>query len=863
MADVFKLSHTAAQIDSKLNEIDNLAKKSELPTKVSQLANDKEFATETYVEAKIAEIPTPDVSGQIGTHNTSTSAHNDIRLLIESLTTRLNTLANSDDTTLDQMSEIVAFIKSNKTLIEGVTTSKVNVSDIINNLTTNVSNKPLSAAQGVALKALIDALDSELNNAATKTDLSNAISKAVLYTEQSLTDAQKAQVIENIGAISQDDIPDIPTDWFGTGVSIPSGSDLDTYKTPGKYYVGSTSIAASIINAPVTNTNYALYVLQRTSQGVVTQMIITLSAKIYVRSTPASGVFSDWQECVTKTMLDSYAKKSETYSKNTNEIGYVTPQMFGAKADGVTDDTAAIQSALDASSFVYIPDGTYMINGDQAGFGDRTSGGIKPNNGQIILMSNNATLKAITNSTGFYNVINIYNVENVRIIGGKIEGERDTHNGTYGEFGYGISVRAAENVTIDGVESFDHWGDSICIGYDGATERVNCNNVNIQNCKLHNSRRQGISIVGGSNITIRDCEIYNINGTAPQHGIDIEPDGDYGYAKNVVIDNCYIHDCVEGSIVLANVTNIIENVKINNCILDKVTILEAAENVSLYNNNIYYMISSHKKLLITNCTISKFTTTSGNTEFNNCRFINKDHTETIGVYTDRYPNIISEYMIFNNCYFEPNSSELRLILVGSFTESDDKLPVQLLKFNNCIFNIANSSDLLWNRYAFKDIVFDGCDITFSTAPYSVFNTHKITTSSKFTIRNTNLKYTGKASYLIDMNICPNITIDLNNNTFPTYGNFMYCTSSGTPGGTIRLFNNIMNSTNIIGTHNFNVIEANSVDTTPTANSKNLITSGAVKTIADAVSKKVDNTNVENWVFTYEDGSTVTKKVVLL
>ena len=126
-------------------------------------------ATTTYVDQKIAAIPTPDVSGQINTHNTNTSAHNDIRELITGLTTRLNTLADSDDTTLDQLSEIVAYIKNNKSLIDGITTSKVNVADIIDNLTTNVSNKPLSAAQGVALKALIDAITvptkvSELTN---------------------------------------------------------------------------------------------------------------------------------------------------------------------------------------------------------------------------------------------------------------------------------------------------------------------------------------------------------------------------------------------------------------------------------------------------------------------------------------------------------------------------------------------------------------------------------------------------------------------------------------------------------------------------------------------------------------------------
>lgn len=97
-------------------------------------------------------------SAEISTHNSNSSAHNDIRLLIENLSTRLNSIADSDDTTLDQMSEIVSYIKNNKDLIDAITTSKVNVSDIINNLTTNVANKPLSAAQGVAIKALIDAI---------------------------------------------------------------------------------------------------------------------------------------------------------------------------------------------------------------------------------------------------------------------------------------------------------------------------------------------------------------------------------------------------------------------------------------------------------------------------------------------------------------------------------------------------------------------------------------------------------------------------------------------------------------------------------------------------------------------------------
>lgn len=95
-------------------------------------------------------------SSAVSGHNTSTDAHNDIRLRIAELANRLNALANSTDEDLDQMAEVVAYIKANKTLIDAITTSKVSVADIVDNLATNVANRPLSAAQGVALKALID-----------------------------------------------------------------------------------------------------------------------------------------------------------------------------------------------------------------------------------------------------------------------------------------------------------------------------------------------------------------------------------------------------------------------------------------------------------------------------------------------------------------------------------------------------------------------------------------------------------------------------------------------------------------------------------------------------------------------------------
>jgi len=123
-----------------------------------QIAANKEAIEELQKNGAGGGDPAGTASAAVNEHNTDDGSHEDIRQLIVGLSNRLNTLADSDDTTLDQLSEIVAYIKSNKSLIDSITTGKVSVSDIVDNLTTNVNSKPLSAAQGVKLKQLIDAI---------------------------------------------------------------------------------------------------------------------------------------------------------------------------------------------------------------------------------------------------------------------------------------------------------------------------------------------------------------------------------------------------------------------------------------------------------------------------------------------------------------------------------------------------------------------------------------------------------------------------------------------------------------------------------------------------------------------------------
>lgn len=159
----------------------------ELPNAI----NDALAQAKNYTDTAISNIPEVDLNGYatetyvntaVSTHNTSNSAHNDIRLLISDLTTKVNNFLDVDDTTTDQLSELIALIQANANDIESITSGKVNVTDIINNLTTNSSNKVLSAAQGVVLKGLIDALDT---NKLNTSELTSAINTALNTAKES------------------------------------------------------------------------------------------------------------------------------------------------------------------------------------------------------------------------------------------------------------------------------------------------------------------------------------------------------------------------------------------------------------------------------------------------------------------------------------------------------------------------------------------------------------------------------------------------------------------------------------------------------------------------------------------------------
>ena len=191
----------------------------------------------------------------------------------------------------------------------------------------------------------------------------------------------------------------------------------------------------------------------------------------------------------------------------------------GALGDGVHDDTAAIQAAINSlptsGGTVVIPAGKYMINALKS---------INLRSHVRLQLDPSAQLVAIPNSSERYYIVRAYKVNNVEIVGGQIIGDRANHKGSTGEWGYGINITASKNVNVRNVRVSNAWGDGLLIGASGSGSTVvPSTDVTIDNVVSTNNRRQGLSILPSQRVYIVNSTFSNTNGTKPEAGIDVEP----------------------------------------------------------------------------------------------------------------------------------------------------------------------------------------------------------------------------------------------------------------------------------------------------------------------------------------------------
>ncbi|MCI0996061.1 putative Ig domain-containing protein [Pseudomonas corrugata] len=212
-------------------------------------------------------------------------------------------------------------------------------------------------------------------------------------------------------------------------------------------------------------------------------------------------------------------------------------QNFGAKGDGITDDTAAIQAAIDAAAAagggqVYVPAGTYIV-----------SAGEEPSDGCLMLKSNvhlygdgmgETTVKVADGSdTKITGVIRSAYGEETHDFGISqltIDGNRDHTTGKIdgwfngyipGEEGYD------SNVTIDSVEIKDCSG----YGFDPHEQTVN---MVIKNSVSHGNGLDGFVADFLSDSTFENNVAYDND----RHGFNVVTSThDFTLTNNVAYDN--------------------------------------------------------------------------------------------------------------------------------------------------------------------------------------------------------------------------------------------------------------------------------------------------------------------------------------
>jgi hypothetical protein len=191
----------------------------------------------------------------------------------------------------------------------------------------------------------------------------------------------------------------------------------------------------------------------------------------------------------------------------------------GARGDGVHDDTAAFQAAINSlpssGGTITVPAGTYRINALKS---------INMRSHTRLKLDPLAQLVAIPNNQTRSYVIKAWRVNNVEIVGGSIVGERVRHIGTTGEWGMGVDIRASSKVFVHNTKVSNCWGDGLYIGALGSSgSAVPSTDVTVSHVTSSNNRRQGLSFGPVQRVYILASTFANTNGTAPQAGIDVEP----------------------------------------------------------------------------------------------------------------------------------------------------------------------------------------------------------------------------------------------------------------------------------------------------------------------------------------------------
>ncbi|MBS1520079.1 MAG: right-handed parallel beta-helix repeat-containing protein [Bacteroidetes bacterium] len=233
-----------------------------------------------------------------------------------------------------------------------------------------------------------------------------------------------------------------------------------------------------------------------------------------VKPIPAEYMPSD--NLLTTLRQTANAEKSTAYDLTKSlPQGYVT--------DGSVDYTTYLQQGINTHPKVVFPNFPVLVN--------KNGVGLKSNS--TVIFDTKSKLILASTDDPHYQLLAIYNAQNVKLYFPVLEGDRKNHKGTKGEWGMGLFIAGATNIDIINPIISECWGDGI---YLGRTAAGTSKGVRIFCPVLNDNRRNGISVVSADGLTIRKAVVCNTNGSDPQAGIDFEPNGNADVLNNILID---------------------------------------------------------------------------------------------------------------------------------------------------------------------------------------------------------------------------------------------------------------------------------------------------------------------------------------
>jgi hypothetical protein len=208
-------------------------------------------------------------------------------------------------------------------------------------------------------------------------------------------------------------------------------------------------------------------------------------------------------------------------------------RAFGAVGDGIVDDTAAIQAAIDAASSVRVPSGTYRVGrlrlrSDLVLSGDGASSVLQGRAGTTLL-------HALSPAGGRH-------VENVELRGLRLEGAVTTHG--FSEHVHLLSANGVRNLLVDGVQFVGFQGDGLYLGAHLDNSRSNLD-VRVVNCLfdgVNKDNRNCISVIDGDTVTIRNCVFRRSTRSDMPGFIDVEPNDASNVVRRIQVSGNHFED---------------------------------------------------------------------------------------------------------------------------------------------------------------------------------------------------------------------------------------------------------------------------------------------------------------------------------